>query len=220
MTPPLRPFGFGDCDAPPSALRIPHGLEEGGRRGSSLNELAEVVVLRDFDGVEIFLDGDGHDDAGGGSRREVGSGWPYGRPTHGERNSYLLLTASRLALPGTATTTASDEGILFLHLPRESGGGNWPGLQRHRPRQLPARPSPPARADPSPGIWRRVPDATSVDAPAKGIISAEMTAGRHAHLRFRAGRTDEGVWPSPVEHSDAGERSISIRHQTVFFPSK
>ena len=107
--------------------------------------------------------------------------------------------------------------MFCFYLPRESGGGNWPGLQRHRPRQLPARPSPPARADPSPGIWRRVPDATSVDAPAKGIISAEMTAGRHAHLRFRAGRTDEGVWPSPVEHSDAGERSISIRHQTVFF---
>ena len=175
MTPPLRPFGFGDYDAPPSALRIPHGLEEGGRRGSSLDELAEVVVLRDFDGVEIFLDGDGHDDAGGGSRREVGSGLRYGRPTHGERNSYLLLTASRLALPGTATTTASDEGILFLHLPRESGGGNWPGLQP---------PAPPVASTPL---------STGSGGPFSGDLATR--AGRHVRRRPSKGhhfRRDDG----------------------------
>ena len=31
----------------------------------------EVVVLRDFDGVEIFLDGYGHDVAEAGEKREV-----------------------------------------------------------------------------------------------------------------------------------------------------
>ena len=109
-------------------------------------------------------------------------------------------------------------GILFLS-PEGERRRELAGAISHRPRQLPAPPSPPGQADPSPDVWRRIPDATSVDAPAKGIISAEMTAGRHACLRFESVRTDDGVWPSPVRRSDAGERSILIRLQMVFLPA-
>ena len=128
-----------------------------------------------FDGVEIFLDGDGHDVAGGGSRREEGSKWPAVPETYGERNNYLLLAASRLALPGTATTTASDEGVLFL------------SPEGERRRELAG-----AAAPPAPQIT-----STSLSTGSGGPFSGDLAtrAGRHVRRRPSKGhhfRRDDG----------------------------
>ena len=48
-------------DEAPVDGHLSHGIEEGGRCGSSFDEFKEILVLRDVDVVEVFF-GAGHDD--------------------------------------------------------------------------------------------------------------------------------------------------------------